>query len=99
MKIRTGFVSNSSSSSFIIGTKDRTNSMFSFSLDDFRNFLISDYGCDVDDADGIMASYEKELSNAIGDGFGIRIIDIENGYSDVSESLIEMFGGKVIIVL
>lgn len=94
MKIRSGFVSNSSSSSFIIATKDKSNPKFYFNDVDFKNFLMEQL--EYEEEGAINFINDDDLSHYFKNGYGLTVINVDNNFYDYIDDLVELFGGKVV---
>lgn len=94
MKIRNGFVSNSSSSSFIIATKDKSNPRFYFNDVDFKNYLMEQL--EYEEEYVINFINDDDVNSYLKNGYGLAVIDVDNNFYDCIDDLVELFGGKVV---
>jgi len=86
MKVRNGFVSNSSSSSFIVFIPENNSTVNGYN--NIKNFFDHNFCIDIESDDIIEDLNLEKIKKHIKDGFGVTEIDVDYGCVDGIEDII-----------
>ena len=94
MKIRNGFVSNSSSSSFMMFMPKNTKTIND--MEGFKLFLLDEWGMEDENIESYMDTHKNTIQEQFGNGNGFIMTDVEYGCEGTIKSLAADFGGTII---